>query len=119
MRISLPLTFVAGLALSAAVASPAPAASFDCRRAASPDEQAICASPLLGELDEITAMFYRRLRDYTGRFDNAMGLQAQLVGEQRDFLRRRARCGGDAACIEKAYRARIRALLERWRTAME
>ena len=95
------------------------AASFDCRKARTADERAVCATPLLSELDEIMALLHGRLRRYTQRFDNAMGLQGRLVGEARSFLKRRAACGGDAACIERAYRKRILELLERWRRAMD
>ncbi len=100
-------------------AGAAEAASYDCRKARTADEVAVCADPLLSELDDIMADFYRRLRHYTQNFDNAMGLQAQLVDEARDFLRRRADCGGDRTCLEQAYRTRILELLRRWEAAME
>ncbi len=100
------------------VAAPVRAASFDCRKASAPDEMAICADPLLSELDEIMADFYRRLRHYTRTFDNAMGLQGQLKAAARAFLRKRAGCGANTSCLEAAYRARIRQLVDRWRTAM-
>ncbi len=95
------------------------AQSYDCRRAMTPDEIAVCRDPLLGELDVIQATFYKRLRHYTQNFDNAMGLQGQLVGEARAFLHRRAACGADTACLESVYRARIRELLEHWMRAMD
>jgi len=107
------------LSLFSAGMRTATAQSFDCRRAVTPDEVAICSNPLLGELDEIMADFYRRLRHYTGNFDNAMGLQGQLVNEARDFLRRRAACGADEQCLEQAYRTRIRQLLQHWSRVME
>ncbi len=100
------------------IAMPAAAQSYDCRKAGTPDELAVCADPLLGELDVLQADFYRRLRHYTTNFDNAMGLQAQLRDEARAFLRRRAVCGADRACLEAVYRARVRELLKRWMTAM-
>ena len=94
------------------------AQSFDCRKARTPDERAVCSDELLSELDELMALFYSRLRRYTREFDNAMGLQGQLLGEAREFLKRRGECGSDRACLEAAYRARIRQLLERWQRAM-
>jgi len=99
-------------------ALPVSAQSYDCRKAVTPDEIAVCNDPLLGELDTVQADFYQRLRHYTTNFDNAMGLQAQLRDEACAFLRRRAACGADHACLEAAYRARIRELLKRWMTAM-
>ncbi len=110
--------FLAACVMLAAIPSIANAQSYDCRRAVTPDEIAICEDPLLGELDVIQADFYRRLRHYTENFDNAMGLQAQLRDEARAFLSRRASCGADHVCIETAYRARIRELLKHWMTAM-
>ena len=95
------------------------AQSFDCARARTADERLICDIPLLGELDEIMALLYTRLRRYTQQYDNAMGLQAQLKDEARAFLRQRSACGANAACIEQAYRNRIRQLLDHWKTAME
>ena len=111
--------FVVFGVLAALLVGAAEAASFDCRKVRTPDEVAVCADPLLSELDEIMADFYRRLRRYTQNFDNAMGLQAQLVDEARDFLRRRADCGANTACLEQAYRTRILELLRHWETAME
>ena len=95
------------------------ASSFECRKARAADEVAVRSDPLLSELDEIMADFYRRLRHYTQNFDNAMGLQAQLVDEARAFLRRRADCAANTACLEQAYRTRILELLQRWEAAME
>ncbi len=108
------MALVMGAGLNAAQA-----ASFDCRKARTADEVAVCSDPLLSELDDIMADFYRRLRHYTQNFDNAMGLQAQLVDEARDFLRRRADCGDDRTCLEQTYRTRILELLRRWETVME
>ena len=119
-RIPVSPGFMSALVLAvAALVGAANAASFDCRKARTPDEVAVCADPLLSELDEIMADFYRRFRHYTENFDNAMGLQAQLVDEARDFLRRRAACGSDVRCLEEVYRQRIRQLLRRWEMAME
>ncbi len=120
MRAVLSLAAAATAALAwLAAPQPATAQSFDCTRARTPDEKAVCADPLLSVLDEIMTDFYRRLRDYAGRFDNAMGLQAQLVDEARAFLKTRARCGTDRDCLEQAYRARIRQLLAWWQQAMD
>ena len=119
MKGRLPVLLGMLLLLLPATTRDAAAQSFDCRRAVTPDEIAICSNPLLGELDEIMADFYRRLRHYTQNYDNAMGLQAQLRDEARTFLRLRATCGADEKCLEQAYRTRIRQLLDRWQTAME
>ncbi len=111
-------TFLMASVLLLAFTSVATAQSYDCRKAVTPDEVAVCSNTLLGELDDVQADLYRRLRHYTMNFDNAMGLQAQLRNEARAFLRRRAACGADPVCLEKVYRTRIRQLLKRWLRAM-
>ncbi len=115
MRIFLLLGFL----LSVLSPSAAQAQSFDCHKARTADERMICQVPLLSELDEIMALFYKRLRRYTAKFDNAMGPQERLKREARDFLERRAACGGDVSCIEGVYRERIRELLRHWDVLME
>ncbi len=111
-------TFLMAAVLLTAFTSAATAQSYDCRKAVTADEVAVCGDPLLGELDVVQADLYGRLRHYTTSFDNAMGLQAQLRDEARAFLRRRAACGADRSCLEAVYRARIRELLKHWMTAM-
>jgi uncharacterized protein len=110
---------LAAFVMGGSWAGAAIAASFNCRRAATADEVAICSDPLLSELDEIMADFYVRLRHYSREFDNAMGLQARLRGQARDFLKNRAACGANTSCLEDAYRQRILQLLDMWRRAME
>jgi uncharacterized protein len=110
------LLVMAGLAIAGVIE--AGAQSFDCARARQPDEHAVCADRLLSDLDEIMADFYLRLRAFTARHDNAMGLQGQLVAEARAFLGKRRACGADRACLERVYRQRILALLDRWRESM-
>ena len=45
------IAMIAAAAVCAALASPAGAASFDCKKAAAPDEIAICANPDLSALE--------------------------------------------------------------------
>ncbi len=82
--------------LLAALAAPfaAQAASFDCAKAASRDEQAICANRTLNDLDVQMATQYQLLR---GLF--AMGARGAMQDSQQ--------CGGDTACLLKSYRTRI------------
>ncbi|MGK8187053.1 lysozyme inhibitor LprI family protein [Serratia marcescens] len=90
--------------LLAALAAPfaAPAASFDCAKAAGSDERAICANRTLNDLDVQMATKYQFLR---GLF--AMGARGAMQDSQQSWLTKRQRCGGDTACLLKSYRTRI------------
>jgi hypothetical protein len=73
----------------------ATAASFDCSKAATATEQAICRQPELSVLDEQVAAAYRQ--------HNQQGL---LQDNQRQWLAGpRAECKADAACLQDKYRA--------------
>lgn len=79
-------------------------ASFDCARAASPSEQAICSddNANLGSRDIILARLYAALVEDGGH--------AAIVQEQADWLKARDACGADAACLRTAYDARLQVL---------
>ena len=75
----------------------ATAASFDCSKAASPTEQAICRQPELSALDEQVAAAYRQ--------HNQQGL---LQDNQRQWLAGpRAECKADVACLQSRYQERL------------
>jgi hypothetical protein len=75
--------------------------SFDCARAGTPIERAICASGELAALDREEARLYRVA------LVTAPARRQQLVSRQRDFLRDRNGCPESAAplgeCIRDAY----------------
>jgi uncharacterized protein len=97
--IALPAAVMAVMALPAT----ASAASFDCGKAARPDEKAICASRSLSEMDvQMAALYGVRMQ-----LPMAMGARGAAYDEQQRFLAARAACGADNACLETAYRARI------------
>ena len=85
--------------------SNAHAASFDCRKASATDEIAICDSRELSQLDVKMATLYDTIVKLVG-----MGVRGDMQDQQRAWLRSRADCAGDRACIRKLYEARIRAL---------
>jgi len=94
------------LITAAALLLPAAASaqSFNCRYARFADEVAICQSPLLSRLDErMSRIFYETRNDIDGTRD-------ELDADQDAWLRTRRSCGRDDACIEDAYRDRIREL---------
>jgi len=100
------LAFCVTLACSAA---PAVAASFDCDKAGTPVERAICQQPPLGELDS-------KINDSYLRATGSMTAQdaAALRTEQRAWLKTRNACAGSAselnACLTASMTPRAQAL---------
>lgn len=98
------LSLAAGM-LALLVAAPGPAgltsadaASFDCARAASPTEHAICANPQLSALDgQLGTIYGQRL-----------ALDPGVRQIQRAWLKARdAGCGADRACLANFIRAEL------------
>jgi uncharacterized protein len=100
--------------------TPAPAASapsvrpsFDCRRARTAGERAVCSSNSLAALDRDMAAQYR------SAVANGSPEDRRLLVQTRDrFLTYRDRCGSDS-CIAATYRGRMREIGDivagRWR----
>jgi uncharacterized protein len=89
-----------------ALAVPAEAASFDCSKAEAPDEVAVCGNAQLSELDtEMGALWFTYQR-----IPFLMGANAARKEDAEAFLQERKACGGDEACIRKAYEERISGL---------
>ncbi|MDR6954326.1 uncharacterized protein J2X65_003696 [Ancylobacter sp. 3268] len=86
--------------------APANAASFDCGKAQTPDERAVCADPALSALDsEMGALWF----SYS-RFQLMMGANGARRDEARAFLASRAACGAEVGCLAPLYRQRNAAL---------
>jgi uncharacterized protein len=101
-----PIRLMTVACLTACVALPAHAASFDCRKAQHADETAICASRTLSELDvQMAALYGVRMQ-----LPMAMGARGAAQDEQMQFLADRAACGATATCLADTYRSRIAAL---------
>ena len=77
--------------------------SFDCDKAATLSEKAICASEALARLDREIAALYRERR-------TRVPLGRLLETVQRQWLELRDRCGADATCLEKEMSERKRGL---------
>lgn len=92
-RRSLLLLALAFLALVAAV--PARAASFDCRRATTADEGAVCADPRLSELDDLLQAAFEQAKQRSG--------PVSATKLARGFLADRRACGADRSCILARY----------------
>ncbi|MCS6503139.1 lysozyme inhibitor LprI family protein, partial [Burkholderia thailandensis] len=103
-------------ALGAALAFGAPfarAASFDCARAASAAERAICGTPALGELDVRMAAYYELLQNARPADEGIAYREfrdALRDGQQSWRQRVRDACGARIDCLTNAYTARIAAL---------
>jgi len=111
-----PLLLLPVLALFA-FGTPAQAASFDCAKARSPDEIAICGNRVLSELDtEMSALWF----SYS-RVPMLMGGNGARHDEADEFLKARGACGADVACLRPLYQARIKTLkdqIEQWMKAV-
>jgi len=77
------------------------AASFDCAKAGTPVEKTICGNPRLSELDEHLRRYYSAGRAALGQ------AQSCLATTQRDWLKSVRNVCKDAACLERAYLARL------------
>jgi uncharacterized protein len=104
IRTTLCLTGLAALLMTSAW-QPAAAASFDCSKAEAVDEKAVCADRQLNDEDVEMAVLYTRLKPLLG-----MGARGDMEDEQAAWLKRRAACGADRACLDNAYQERIQQL---------
>jgi uncharacterized protein len=104
IRNGLRLTGLSALLIVAAW-QPAGAASFDCSKAKAADEKAVCADRQLNDEDVEMAVLYTHLKPLLG-----MGARGDMEDEQAAWLKRRAACGADRACVGKTYYDRIQQL---------
>jgi len=95
---------VLALSASLALAPTASAASFDCAKAGTPTEKAVCKDPAVSRLDEeVAAAFKAALA-----FWPAGNWQAYIRNEQRLWLKDRdGICKADAACLKQDYDRRL------------
>ena len=96
---SLSIMFILSL-LGMSVTS-AGAASFDCNKATTVTEIAICADPKLSALDEGLQIAYRDI--FVSNFDDAA---ASAKTEQRNWITERNLCGSDVFCLIEKYKKR-------------
>jgi uncharacterized protein len=87
------------LVLPCLVATLAHAASFDCSKAAAPDEHAVCAGPQLSQLDELVARAFAQAKQASSNPDQQRVVQAYA----RTFLKDRKACQSDRSCIFGSY----------------
>jgi uncharacterized protein len=91
----------------AANAAPQDNPSFDCHKAVSPSEKAICANVELSRLDfQLSRIWKTMLKD----FDLDDSQTTLIKSDQNAWLVRRNQCRDDANCIGNLYRDRISVL---------
>jgi uncharacterized protein len=105
MRLRFITTAAAAILPFALSAGASQAASFDCARAATPTEHAICDNPQLSSLDDQTAGLYYTL--ISGGAPQATASVAQVKQDQAAFLTKRNQCGANYNCLIDAYTSQI------------
>lgn len=116
MRGILTSAALAGLIWAGAAATPegrAEAASFNCARAGTPAERAICGNRALEDKDVEMTTLYSVIRPVF-----AMGARGAFMDEQNAWLVQRNRCGGDRACLNRRYDERIAKLRQTYRNSV-
>lgn len=84
----------------------ASAASFDCSKAKAPEELAVCKNPDLSALDsEMGGLWYAY-----NLLPMLMGSSGARRDDAQQFLRDRAVCAANVACLRRVYTARNLAL---------
>lgn len=83
-----------------------PVASFDCQKAGTATERAICSDIDLARLDRNLADAYAQALSWAS--DDAEKIK--IRDAQRKWIGERNACGGDVACLTAAYDARLKAL---------
>jgi uncharacterized protein len=84
------------------LSSGAEAASFDCGRARTPDEIAICDNRDLNDMDVRMATLFEIAKGFV-----MMGERGTMQDDQREWLAQRRRCGANVGCLRRSYRKRI------------
>jgi uncharacterized protein len=97
--------FLAGAVIAGALALPgtSQAASFDCAKATTPTEHAICDNPQLSKLDDQTSGLYYTL---ISSGEPAAKVSAVKTAQEK-FLSQRDACGANYNCLIDAYTSQI------------
>jgi uncharacterized protein len=86
---------------------PAHAVSFDCRRAGTSSDAAICSTPTLSAKDDELDRVYSQLME---QIERRHGDVRSLIMDERQWLVMRNTCAGDRGCINNWYDRRIAGL---------
>jgi uncharacterized protein len=88
------------------VSAASQAQSFDCQKAGTPTEHAICNSRALSNLDMKMGTLYGVAQEVP----MLMGESGDQQDEAHAFIMKRNACGADVSCLTDAYQARITVL---------
>ncbi len=99
------------LILSRVANNAKPVASFNCAKAGTDVEKAICGSVGLAAYDKSLAQTYKLVKTYYKSKPDNKKVIAELKTSQREWLPQRDRCGNDVACLEKVMSIRISDLI--------
>ena len=100
--------FGIALLFSAGIGSVGNAASFDCNKATTETEIAICSDPELSALDELMSKLYSQaLRSNDWRYPEEDKDDSELIASQRLAIRSQTQCDRNKDCLFKFYRSRI------------
>ncbi|MBL8144133.1 MAG: DUF1311 domain-containing protein [Acidobacteria bacterium] len=80
--------------------------SFDCAKASTATEKAICGADDLSQLDKALGQQYGKARSLA-----SIAKRRMLVDEQRGWLERRNACGGTATCLRPLMQKRLDTLV--------
>ncbi len=83
-----------------------PKPSFDCHKATTVVEKAICGSAILAAIDQSVAQTYKFAVNVFKEAENPQAL-AQLKVTQKQWLTQRNTCGADVHCLEKSMKGRL------------
>ncbi|WP_394909857.1 lysozyme inhibitor LprI family protein [uncultured Helicobacter sp.] len=89
-------------------------AGFDCAKAQSASERAICANADLAYLDREVNVLYEALRKNAKDIAKAMGDSSDkaVLDSQRAYLKQRNTCWNDTQCLQKTMQERIEAIVK-------
>jgi uncharacterized protein len=91
--------------LNMVLSGTAPAASFDCAKAKSKIERAICADAELSNLDEYLGRYF------AGALETAKDAASCVKADQKAWVKRaRDACGAKSGCLTQAYLERLSTL---------
>ena len=96
--------------LLSALSAPAMAASFDCARAATVTERAICADAAVSRLDERALASFGEAVETLGNGADDDPIGEQLLRAHQDWSAARTRCGAVTNCLLQQYLRRIAVL---------
>ena len=109
------ISFLSFVLMPVLFISTAEAASFDCGKASTPDERAICANPDISALDsEMGGLWFAY-----SKVPMLMGSNGARMDDAQNFLQQRAQCGATLTCLRPLYRARIDVLKQSIIRAMD